>query len=123
MNKLIILPLLASMLFFGFSSYNGSTVAPVILVGSIIKVKNTENNKKFKRKDCPVCKGTGKYLSGDKIKMVDCGYCEPEESKEEIVHPEIKLYGDSKSDECSNPNCRCKKCKCKNCGCVPSLEK
>ena len=70
--------LLASMLLFGADQYTGSTKAVVTLVGGIIKAKHVENNTKFKRKDCPVCKGTGKYLSGDGIKMVDCGYCEPE---------------------------------------------
>lgn len=123
MNKFIAFPILASIFFFSSSSYNGSTVAPVILAGSIIKVKNTENNKKFKRKDCPVCKGTGKYLSGDKIKMVDCGYCIPEESSDQVIHPEITILGDIESPKCSNTHCRCKNCKCKNCGCVPSVER
>ena len=104
------------------STYDGGTLAPVILAGSVVKHTGTEIAKKYKRKDCPVCKGTGKYLSGDGIKMVDCGYCEPDIEKE---IPEIKVNtdksncGDKKCiiKKCSNPNCKCKECKCKNCGC------
>jgi hypothetical protein len=70
--------LLLSVVVFASSSYTGSTKAVVTLVGGMIKNQHIENNVKFKRKDCPVCKGAGKYLSGDGIKMVDCGYCEPE---------------------------------------------
>jgi hypothetical protein len=77
MNKLLFLLLTFSVLS-SASFYDGSTTASVTLAGGIIKSKSVENVKKYKRKDCPVCKGTGKYLSGDGIKMVDCGYCEPE---------------------------------------------
>jgi hypothetical protein len=120
MNKIIGLCLIGSVLLYSGYGYNGSTTAPVTLVGGIIKAKHIDKEKKYPRKDCPVCKGTGKYLSGDGIKMVDCGYCEPE-SKDSVTHPEIKLYGES--DKCTNPNCKCKSCKCKNCGCVPSVER
>jgi len=76
MNKLI-----AGITIFGIlfgSSYYGSTTAPVTLAGAIIKAKSVDNTKKYKRKDCPVCKGKGWYISGDKIERVECGYCEPE---------------------------------------------
>ena len=67
------------MLIFSSSTYSGSTTAAVVLAGSIIKTKNlTENTKKYKRSACPVCKGKGWYISGDGIKKVDCGYCEPD---------------------------------------------
>lgn len=81
MNKIISLCLLASV-FGHFTSYNygGSTTASVVIAGGIIKAQNTESTKKFKRKDCPVCKGKGWYISGDKITKVDCGYCEPEQT-------------------------------------------
>ena len=69
---------------FSANGYYGSTTAPVTLVGGILKAKHVVDNKKYKRKDCPVCKGKGWYISGDGIKKVDCGYCEPE-SKEEPV--------------------------------------
>lgn len=78
MKSSISLILLASIFLFGADQYTGSTKAVVTLVGGIIKAKHIENNMKFKRKDCPVCKGTGKYRSGDGIKEVDCGYCEPD---------------------------------------------
>lgn len=120
MNKTICLLLIGSFLVASDYGYKGSTTAAVSLAGGIIKAKHIDKEKKYPRKDCPVCKGTGKYLSGDGIKMVDCGYCEPD-SKNEITHPEIKIYGDSK--KCTNANCKCKSCECKNCGCVPSVEK
>lgn len=60
------------------AKYSGSTTASVLLAGAIIKTQNTQIDKKYKRKDCPVCKGKGWYISGDKITKVDCGYCEPE---------------------------------------------
>jgi len=76
MNKLI-LPLLFAAIIFGSSKYNGNSSAPVVLSGAIVKNIGNEPVKKYKRKECPVCKGSGKYLSGDEIKMVDCGYCLP----------------------------------------------
>lgn len=78
MKSSINIILLASMILFGADHYTGSTKAVVTLVGGVIKARHVENDMKFKRKDCPVCKGTGKYRSGDGIKEVECGYCEPE---------------------------------------------
>jgi hypothetical protein len=120
MNKLIVVMLSAMAIAYGSSTYDGGTLAPVILSGAIVKHSGAEITKKYPRKNCPVCKGTGKYLSGDGIKMVDCGYCEPE-TQSEVIHPEVKLYGSK--NKCENPNCKCKDCKCKNCGCVPSVER
>jgi hypothetical protein len=108
MNKLI-LPILAISLFFGINKYNGGSTAPVVLSGSIVKNIGNEPVKKYPRKNCPVCKGTGKYLSGDGIKMVDCGYCETEK-KETKESAEIKNSKPTVS-------CKCDVCKCKNCGC------
>lgn len=63
----------------GSSTYQGGTTASVTLVGGIIKAKHKEEVvKKYKRKDCPVCKGKGWYMSGDGIKKIECTYCEPE---------------------------------------------
>lgn len=103
MNKLI-LPLLFIGLFFGSNAYQGGSTAPVILAGSIVKNIGNEPTKKYPRKNCPVCKGTGKYLSGDGIKMVDCGYCIP----------------DNKSDVNINksPHCKCENCDCNPCLCT-----
>lgn len=78
MNKTIICLLGVSLLWFG-GSYYGSTTAPVTLAGAIIKSKHTDEvSVKYKRKDCPVCKGKGWYMSGDGIKKIECNYCEPE---------------------------------------------
>jgi hypothetical protein len=117
MNKLLCLLLIGSVVVFSDYDYNGSTTAVVATVGGIIKSKHIDKEKKYPRKDCPVCKGTGKYLSGDGIKMVDCGYCESD-SKEQSPNTNM-----AESKSCTNPNCKCKNCKCKNCGCVPSVEK
>ena len=102
--------LLSSMILFG-SRYEGSTTSAVILAGGIIKSTHIDvSDKKYKRKDCPVCKGSGKYLSGDGIKMVDCGYCEPEKTKGdfEIIHPPVILY-QAPSSKCNSPNCKAHK--------------
>lgn len=59
-----------------------STTAGVCLVGGAIKSESNVVVEKYKRKDCPVCKGKGWYISGDGIAKVDCGYCEPDDPKE-----------------------------------------
>jgi len=56
--------------------YKEKSTAVVTLVGAYIKCKDFPVVQKYIRKDCPVCKGTGWYLSGDGIKKVPCGYCE-----------------------------------------------
>lgn len=56
--------------------------AAVTLAGGILKNKSSDTEtKKYPRKDCPVCKGNGWYMSGDNIKKIECQYCEP--NKEE----------------------------------------
>jgi hypothetical protein len=40
-------------------AYDGATLAPTIIAGSIIKNHGIEISKKYPRKDCPVCKGLG----------------------------------------------------------------
>ena len=77
MNKLFI-GLFCVSLLFAEGHYYGSTTAPVTLAGGIIKAKHSQQEvaKKYKRKDCPVCKGKGWYISGDGIKKIDCQYCE-----------------------------------------------
>jgi len=78
MNKLFV-GLFCVSLLFTQSNYYGSTTAPVTLAGGIIKAKHSEEvTVKYKRKDCPVCKGKGWYMSGDGIKQIECTYCEPE---------------------------------------------
>ena len=55
-----------------------STKAIVTLVGSTILSQNADNTiVKYKREDCPVCKGKGWYMSGDGIAKIQCQYCEP----------------------------------------------
>lgn len=84
--------------------YNGSTKAAVVLAGGIIKSQHVENNNKYKRKDCPVCKGKGWYISGDGISKVDCGYCEAEKRDDgaSITHPPVILKQNCPSGNCSS---------------------
>ena len=63
-----------------------STMSGICLSGGIINSHQDSPVTKYKRKDCPVCKGKGWYISGDGIAKVDCGYCEPE--NEEPPEPE-----------------------------------
>lgn len=77
MNKFVV-GLISISILFG-QSYYGSSLAPVVIAGGIIKAKHeSENTQKYKRKDCPVCKGKGWYMSGDNIKRIECSYCEPD---------------------------------------------
>lgn len=72
------------------ASYQGSTTACVTLAGAIIKARHTDVVQKYKRSECPVCKGKGWYISGDGIAKVDCGYCEPDKNDEpEKVHQSL----------------------------------
>lgn len=62
--------------FLNFGTSTVSTTAVVTIAGAIIKSRETPVITKYARKDCPVCKGKGWYISGDGIEKVDCGYCE-----------------------------------------------
>jgi hypothetical protein len=85
MNKTLFI-LLSFGILYSSQKYDGSTLAPVVIAGSVIKSSGIEIVSKHKRKDCPVCKGKGWYISGDQISKVDCGYCEPE-TKEAGLQP------------------------------------
>lgn len=79
MNKIISTVLLGTAIFAATSQYNYSTTSVVTVVGaSILSSQSTDVVEKYKRKDCPVCKGKGWYISGDGIAKVNCGYCEPD---------------------------------------------
>lgn len=110
MNKIVISLLLGSIIF-ASNGYYGSTTGPVIIAGGIIKAKSApETTKKYKRKDCPVCKGTGWYLSGDKIKKIECSYCEEEKgsgviSVGEIISIPPTAYNSS-NNNCTNGRCK-----------------
>jgi hypothetical protein len=57
------------------------------MAGGIIRATHVETVKKYKRSECPVCKGKGWYISGDKITEVPCGYCEPDKKTETPPEP------------------------------------
>lgn len=81
--------LLSAILLFANQKYYGSSTAAVVISGGIIKAQHIEPiQKKYKRSECPVCKGKGWYISGDKIQKVECGYCEPD--KDDGVKPPPK---------------------------------
>jgi hypothetical protein len=105
MNKLFI-PLLCSVLLFGQSHYYGSTTAAVTIAGAIVKSKHDHTIKKYNRKDCPVCKGKGWYMSGDNILKIECNYCEPD--KGSILIGPIKSITPSQSPSinCNNGQCK-----------------
>ena len=77
MNKLILLALSGSLLINLFTP-TYSTTAVVTLTGAVIKVSQPNNPviEKHQRKNCPVCKGKGWYISGDGIAKINCQYCE-----------------------------------------------
>jgi hypothetical protein len=109
MNKLFI-GLFCVGLLFTESSYYGSTTAPVVLAGGIIKAKHTQEvSQKYKRKDCPVCKGKGYYISGDGILKIDCTYCEEDKGSlsvgtiKSIIPTTPKVY--STPSACPDGNC------------------
>lgn len=110
MNNSLTLLLIASLLTFGSLKYNGSTTATVVLSGGIIKAQSVVVDKKYKRKDCPVCKGKGYYISGDGISKVDCGYCEPDKKdgapayEDAVTHPPVVI-----KQNCPDGSCKSKK--------------
>ena len=89
--KSIVVLLLTTTVLFTSSNYYGESTAPVILSGAIIKASHVEPvQKKYKRSQCPVCKGKGWYISGDGIEKVNCGYCEPDKKDGEILPEQQK---------------------------------
>ena len=109
MNKISI-GLLCISLIFTQSSYYGSTTAPVTLAGGIIKAKHSqETAEKYKRKDCPVCKGKGWYMSGDGILKIECTYCELDKKGTPVAIPATPAP--PTSYRLSNPNCVNGQCK------------
>ena len=78
MNKLLLGTIISFSLLFDNISNNYGTLSVVTLAGAKIKAQQDDViSVKYKRKDCPVCKGKGWYISGDGIAKVNCGYCEP----------------------------------------------
>jgi hypothetical protein len=101
MSNTISILLIGLILSFGSLKYNGSTTAAVVLSGAIIKTQSINIDKKYKRKDCPVCKGKGFYISGDGISKVDCGYCEPDK-KDGVSNPSAILKPNCISGTCNS---------------------
>lgn len=91
-NKTLLIAILG---FTTLYTSNQATVAPtkaaVVLAGSIVSSQHDTDVKKYKRKDCPVCKGKGWYISGDGIERVNCGYCYPDNTQVENNSSTIKV--------------------------------
>jgi hypothetical protein len=83
-----VIVLIVSIFLSGGLAIANDSLAAVSLAGGIIKAKNVESTKKYKRKDCPVCKGKGWYISGDGIEKVKCGYCEDDNGSATAEKPE-----------------------------------
>lgn len=69
-------------------------------------------NKKVKRSECTVCKGTGHVRHGDGH-TTECPNCEPDPKD---VNDEVKQEEASVSQtepKCCGPDCTCEKCECK----------
>lgn len=78
MKSLLSCILVAHVLLAAVAHHQYSTTAIVTLVAAKISVSQKDISvEKYKRKDCPVCKGKGWYLSGDGIAKINCQYCEP----------------------------------------------
>jgi hypothetical protein len=111
MNKILGLVLIGSIITAGAYKYNGSTTAGITAIGGIIRAQHVNVEKKYKRKDCPVCKGKGFYISGDGISKVNCGYCEAEKTsipKLQEVKPLPSILKSSTTTiqpNCPNGNC------------------
>lgn len=106
MNKLILATLIFTTVV-TVEKYDYSTKAAVSLGGGIIAAQSVNINKKYKRKDCPICKGKGWYISGDGIKKTDCGYCEPENSAIIVQEPKSILVPPKTN---SKPSCTTENC-------------
>jgi hypothetical protein len=107
MNNLFI-GLLCVGLLFSQSNYYGSTTASVTLAGGIIKAKHIQEvSQKYKRKDCPVCKGKGWYMSGDGILKIDCTYCEQDKSSISVG----PITSINPKPPTETPNCTSGQCK------------
>ena len=78
---MIRLTLFSFLVLFFMSNTISNTTPIVVIAGASIKAQSVPVKEKYKREDCPICKGIGWYISGDGIKKVECGYCEPPKPK------------------------------------------
>lgn len=92
MKNLVSILILATMAGTLAQSFKPSSTSVVGLVGGIIKARHSvSEDAKYPRKDCPVCKGKGWYMSGDGISKVNCGYCEEDKKEVGPSEPLTKL--------------------------------
>lgn len=83
MNKILFFPIIIASILLAANTKQYSTTAVITLIGGKIKADQREPTiVKYKRKDCPICKGKGWYISGDGIAKINCGYCEPDDDNQ-----------------------------------------
>lgn len=83
--------------------YTTEVAAVIVHEGIINPGKETTVTTKYKRADCPECKGTGIIVSGDGIHKQTCPYCEV---------PKNGLVGNLLGDDKCCSHCICNDCKC-----------
>lgn len=79
-----------------------TVIANVIVKDSLIAPVDTPVvDQKYKRSECPECKGTGKLKSGDGLNDTECKYCEPDKKM-----AAVEYFGMTPGQKC------CKHCIC-----------
>lgn len=68
--------------------------------------------KKYKRSECPECKGKGYIMSGDGLFRQNCPYCEPDSDFTGKVSVSELNKGKNIISQCGRADCPCENCKC-----------
>ncbi len=91
-----------------------SVIANVIVKYSIENPSDGVVDTKYKRSECPECKGTGKLGTGDGLGGKECGYCEPDKgsiSPFKAVDDYVELFVIAPQTCCQDcicgDNCQC----------------
>jgi len=84
--------------------YTTEVAAVIIHEGIVNPGKDAVIANKYKRADCPECKGTGIIVSGDGLHTQVCPYCEA---------PQKGLVGNLLGDDKCCSHCICTSCECK----------
>lgn len=78
--KTKILLLSAALIYGSIGVTDVSTMSSVCLTGAVLQSQKQTVVDKYPRKNCPVCKGRGWYMSGDDLEKIECRYCEPDDT-------------------------------------------
>lgn len=96
--------------------YTTEVAAVIIHEGIVNPSKTSTITTKYKRADCPECKGTGVIVSGDGIHKQTCPYCEADKPDSPSKPKSIirRIFGEDGDKCCSH--CICDKCECEYSG-------